>query len=143
MNNLTPVSAIMKPFQDLFTVSPEDTLVTVKEIFQENRFHHIPVISKHKFVGIISKTDFLKASLDAAKAGLVLNDDTLSSIPVKQYMIEKVAKIGPKERVDVAALIFKENVFHCIPILNEEHELLGIITPFDILTHSFKLTQIY
>lgn len=143
MNNLTPVSDIMKPYQDLFTVSPEDTLVTVKEIFQENRFHHIPVINKHKLVGIISKMDLLKASLDAAEAGLVLNDDTLSSIPVKKYMTEKMAKVGPKERVDVAALIFKENVFHCIPIVNEENELLGVITPFDILTHSFKLTQVY
>jgi acetoin utilization protein AcuB len=143
MNNLTPVSTIMKSFQDLFTVSPEDTLATIKEIFQENRFHHVPVINKHKLVGIISKMDLLKASLDAAEAGLILNDDTLKKIPVKRYMTEKMAKIGPKERVDVAALIFKENLFHCIPIVNEEHELLGLITPFDILTHSFKLTQQY
>ena len=58
-------------------------------------------------------------------------------------MTEKMAKIGPNERVDVAALILKENVFHCIHIVNEEQELLGVITPFDILTNSFKLTQVY
>jgi acetoin utilization protein AcuB len=133
----------MKPFKDLLTVSPDDNLTTVKEIFRENRFHHIPVISKHKLVGIISKTDFLKASLATAEAGLVLNNDTLKSIKVKEYMTEKMAKIGPNERVDVAALIFKENLFHCIPIVNDAQELLGVITPFDILTNSFVLTQKY
>lgn len=142
MNNLTPVSTIMKPFQDLTTVSPEDTLITIKEIFSANRFHHIPVLNKHKLVGIISKTDFLKACLDIASAGLLLDDDSLNSVQVKKYMTEKLAKIGENERVDVAALIFKENVFHCIPVTNSENELLGLVTPFDILTHSFKLTQI-
>jgi acetoin utilization protein AcuB len=130
MYNLTPISSIMKPFQDLLTISPKDTLSTVKEIFQENRFHHIPIIYKHKLVGIISKMDFLKATLDAAESGLVLNEETLKTIPVKKYMTERIAKIGPNERVDVAALIFKENLFHCIPIVNETQELLGIITPF-------------
>lgn len=143
MNHLAPVSTIMKEMKDLFTVSPEDTLVTIKEIFAENRFHHIPVINKHKLVGIISKNDFLQALVNIAESGLVLSEDTLKSLPVKEYMTTKMATIGLKERVDVAALIFKENIFHCLPIVNDEHELLGLITPFDILTHSFKLTQIY
>ncbi len=143
MNNLTPVSAIMKPLKDLYTVSPEDTLVTIKEIFEEHRFHHVPVIQKHQLVGIISKTDFLRACLDVASAGLVLDNEALSSLQVGKYMTRKLAKVGPKERVDVAALIFKENIFHCIPVMGDEGELLGIITPFDILTHSFKLTQVY
>lgn len=141
MNNLTPVSTIMKSFTDLITVSPEDTLATVKEIFNEHRFHHVPVLNKHKLVGIISKTDFYKACLDIVSAGSTLDNATLAAIHVKEYMTEKLAKIAPTERVDVAALIFKENIFHCIPIVNKDNELLGLITPFDILTHSFKLTK--
>jgi acetoin utilization protein AcuB len=143
MNHLAPVSTIMKEMKELFTVSPEDTLLTIKEIFAENKFHHVPVINKHKLVGIISKNDFLQALVDIAESGLKLSDDALRSLPVKEYMTTKMATVGLKERVDVAALIFKENIFHCLPIVNEEKELLGLITPFDILTHSFKLTQVY
>lgn len=143
MNNLTPVSTIMKPFKDIVTVSPDDSLVTIQEILKENRFHHIPVIHKHKLVGIISKTDFFKASLDISAAGQVIDEKSLSERKVSQYMTEKMVKIQAKERVDVAALLFKENRFHCLPIVNDENELEGILTPFDIIKHSFKLTQVY
>lgn len=141
MNNLTPVSTIMKPYSELFVVSPDDNMFTVKEIFQENRFHHIPVISKRKLVGIISKSDLLRVTIDMAEEGLVLNEESLSKVLVKDYMTERMAKVGPKERVDVAALIFKENRFRCLPIVNEDSELLGLLTPFDILKHTFKLTK--
>ncbi|MFK7950806.1 MAG: CBS domain-containing protein [Saprospiraceae bacterium] len=143
MNNLTPVSAIMRSFKDIITVSPEDSLVTIQEILKENRFHHIPVINKHKLVGIFSKTDFFRASLDISTAGNVIDESSLSEKKVSQYMTEKMVKIQAKERVDVAALLFKENRFHCLPIVNDENELEGIITPFDIIKHSFKLTQVY
>lgn len=143
MNNLTPVSTIMKPFKDIVTVSPEDSLATIQEILKENRFHHIPVINKHKLVGIFSKTDFFKASLEISASGVVIDEKSLSAKKVSQYMTEKIVKIPSTERVDVAALLFKENRFHCLPIVNENNELEGIITPFDILKHSFKLTQVY
>lgn len=143
MNNLAPVSTIMKPFKDVITVSPEDSMATIQEILKENRFHHIPVINKHKLVGILSKTDFFKASLDISAAGDIIDEKSLSEKKVREYMTEKIVKIPAKERVDVAALLFKENRFHCLPIVNDENELEGILTPFDILKHSFKLTQVY
>ena len=142
MNNLTPVSSIMKPFKDIITVSPDDTLATIHEILQENRFHHIPVINKHKLVGIISKTDYLQANINISASGVVPDLEALAATKVKDYMTTKLVKINANERVDVAALLFKENLFHCIPITNENDELEGIITPFDIIKHSFKLTQI-
>ncbi len=143
MNNLTPVSTIMKPFKDIITVSPDDSLATIQEILNANRFHHIPVINKHKLVGIISKTDFLRACLEISAAGNIIDEKSLSEQKVSQYMTQKMVKIQANERVDVAALLFKENRFHCLPIVNDENELEGIVTPFDIITHSFKLTQVY
>lgn len=143
MNHLAPVSTIMKDAKDLFTISPDDTLLKIKGIFAENRFHQIPVLNKGKIVGIISKGDFLHALVKIAESGSALDSDTLGKLVAKDYMTTKMATIGLKERVDVAALIFKENIFHCLPIVNDEQELLGLITPFDILKHSFKLTQIY
>jgi len=52
-----PISSIMST--DLKTISPEDDLMKVKELFDNNDFHHIPVIEEDQIVGILSKSDYL------------------------------------------------------------------------------------
>ena len=57
MNVLDPVKSIMTT--KLITVSTGDKLTVVKEIFDNNRIHHVPVVRYKELVGIISKTDFM------------------------------------------------------------------------------------
>ena len=45
---------------DLKTAGPDDATTVLDEIFQQNRFHHVPIVNDEKrVVGIISKSDFL------------------------------------------------------------------------------------
>jgi acetoin utilization protein AcuB len=57
MNVLAPIKTIMTT--KLITVNPKDKLTAVKEIFDNNKIHHIPVVRYKEIVGIISKSDFL------------------------------------------------------------------------------------
>ena len=57
MNVLAPVSTIMT--KDVIFVAERDRLSTVRDIFNENRIHHLPVVRGGKVVGIISKEDLL------------------------------------------------------------------------------------
>ena len=58
MDLRAPVSDIMT--RDLITVAPDDRLARVKEIFQNHRIHHLPVVDEGDLlVGLISKTDFM------------------------------------------------------------------------------------
>ena len=64
----------------------------------------------------------------------------MEQVPVKEIMIEKIATISPDERVDVAALIFHENRFHALPVVDEEKAVLGIVTSFDLIEYAYPLT---
>lgn len=131
MDILAPVSTIMTT--DLVTVNPKDSLKVVKELFDKNRIHHLPVVRHKKIVGLISKTDvlyFLKgANPDKEKAR---NEKLLEKFCAEDIMTTGLAKLESEDRINVALEVFKENLFHAIPIVDGE-ELKGIVTTYDVI----------
>lgn len=132
MNDLSQVKEIMT--DKLITVNPETPISEIEVIFSENRIHHIPVTEEKKFVGIISKSDYLffkrgynDLKIEDSYDKLRTNRETAGSI-----MTKGVAVLESKDRIGVALKIFKENLFHAIPIVDGE-ELKGIVTTFDII----------
>ena len=133
MNLLTPVSELMT--KELITVNPEDKLMAVKKIFDNHNIHHIPVVRFRKIVGIVSKTDllyFLKGMGNARRPD-VLNEGRLLITRVQDIMTTGLAKLAPTDRVNVALEVFRENILHALPVV-EDDELVGIITTHDIIT---------
>jgi acetoin utilization protein AcuB len=135
----TPVSDIMTP--DPVSLHPSDSMLTVKELFHNHRFNHLPVVnSEHELVGMISKSDFYHLTM-----GIVHNkeedeaeNELLKGVKVEDIMIKGIAKIDPTDTIGVATEIFLENLFHALPIVDGK-KLIGIVTCFDILKHQFKL----
>lgn len=132
MNLFAPVSSIMTT--KLYTVSTEDNLSTVKEIFDQHRIHHIPVVHVRELVGMISKTDFdhFMGGLSHFQEDQVLNQHRLDHTKASELMTPKLAKLEPDDRINVAIEVFTKNLFHALPVV-ENKELVGIVTPFDIL----------
>ena len=131
MNILAPVSTIMT--KDLLTVNPKDPLKVVKEIFENNRLHHIPVVRHKKIVGLISKTDllyFLKGANPEKEK--TRNEKLLDKFCAEDIMTTGLAKLESDDRINVALEVFKENLFHAIPIVDGE-ELCGIVTTYDVI----------
>jgi len=122
-----PLSKIM--ITDLKTVSPDATLNTVRELFQQNRIHHLPVVEGKKLVGMVSMTDLYK---------LDKSFDEYRNIRVSEVMTDKVGTLFPNEQIGAAAEVFLENLFHAVPIVNEERELMGMVTTFDVLKYQFE-----
>jgi len=134
MNIYTPVSEIMS--KDLITLTPRDKLTRVKEVFDNHRIHHIPVVEYKKIVGIVSKTDlctFLKGVTKFSNLDPNTDDMRLRNYLVEDIMTEGLAKVEPTTRISVVLEVFKENLFHAIPVVNELEELVGIVTTYDII----------
>ena len=133
MNVMAPVSSIMTT--KLFTVTPKDKLSDVKAIFDKNRIHHLPVVRYKTIVGIISKTDllyFLKGASHQDGYENMLNEARLHNYTADEIMTTGMAKLASKDRIAVAIEVFKENLFHAIPVVDND-ELVGIITTYDII----------
>ncbi len=134
MNILAPVSTIMTT--DVIALNPRDPLTKVKEIFDENRIHHIPIVQFKNLVGIVSKTDliaFLKGVTKFTKNAPNIDGMRLRNFSVNDIMTEGIAKVEPNTRIDVVLEILKENLFHAVPVVNEKNELQGIVTTYDII----------
>jgi acetoin utilization protein AcuB len=134
MNLFAPISSLMTDYKHLVTVSPEDTLEKVKEIFDTHKFHHIPVVNFREIVGIVSKIDFEHFLGGAAMYGdnNMVSEQRLREARVKDIMTTHLGKVEPDDRINVALEIFTINLFHALPVV-KDGELVGIITPFDIL----------
>ena len=134
MNVFAPISSLMTDHKHLVTVGPEESLFKVKEIFDTHKFHHIPVVRFREIVGIVSRTDFDHFIGGAYKfdEDRFVNDLRLKRATAEEIMTTRLGKIAPDDRINVALEIFIINRFHALPVV-EEGELVGIITPFDIV----------
>lgn len=132
MNVLAPIKTIMTT--KLITVNPKDKLTAVKEIFDNNKIHHIPVVRYKEIVGIISKSDFLHflRGFNRNEEDRFVNEARLRVYNAEDIMTTGLAKVSAEDRINVALEVFLENRFHAIPVV-DEGELKGIITTFDVI----------
>lgn len=116
----------------------EDTgLLEIKDLFAIHDFHHIPVLNKRGEVcGMISKLDynlvldhFTIFRVDKADK---TNERFLGALIAKDIMSRNVATVSPDLPVEEASRTFLQNLFHSLPVVENE-KLVGIITTHDIL----------
>jgi len=132
MNLLESVSTIMT--NNPVRLSPYDPLVKVKSIFEKMNIHHIPVVDEGKLVGIVSKADFLffKRGFNNTNVIQKMEEIRLNNYVVKDIMTSGLAKLEPDDKINVALEIFKKNIFHAIPVV-QDGRLVGILTTHDII----------
>ena len=132
MNVLAPISTIMTT--ELITLSPKDSLLDVKQIFEDNNIHHIPIVRYKKIVGMISKTDFLTFSHITEKDSMLeeFEKERLKNYTLEDIMSTGLAKLSSDEKINVAIEVFNRNMFHAIPIVDND-ELVGLLTTYDII----------
>ena len=133
MDLLAPVSSLMTT--KLKTVTPQDSLEVVKELFDTHGIHHVPVVRYKEIVGLISKTDLLHFLKGLGRDGQ--GEDYLNQVRLKNYTAEDImtrglAKLESTDRLNVALEVFKKNLFHALPVV-DNGELVGILTTYDII----------
>ena len=125
------------------TVFSNDLLVKVEAVFNTYDFHHIPVISEDgEVLGIISKSDFYRMQdsftfFDTAKSRQV-NHSIFQSIVASEIMAKPLVTLSPDDTALKAMSIFRENLFHALPVVDENRKLLGILTTFDLLVYAYQ-----
>jgi len=130
LNLLSPVKDIMS--SDLITIGEFAPLTKVATIFENNNIHHIPVVESNKLVGLISKSDFLFFQRGFNSDESKYDNYRLKTHFVHQIMTEGIAKLSADDQIMVALEVFKENLFHAIPV-EENGKLVGILTTYDVI----------
>lgn len=104
------------------TIGEYDSAIQANERMWRKQIHHLVVMRNHQIVGVVSDTD--------------LGGDGAEEIPnnllVKDVMSTKVVTVKPNTKIREASNLMQGNQIHCLPILNDEGYLVGIVTKTDI-----------
>lgn len=122
-----PVSTVMS--QAVVTLKANDTMKDVHYLIVKHKISHIPIVDARKMIGIISVNDLLKVQG---------THEDLENLKIEDYMTKKVAFLEPDDKVGAAAEVLMEHLFHAVPICDEHHNLLGLVTLFDLVKYSYN-----
>lgn len=132
--------------RQLLTVAPDEVMERVRDIFEHYSIHHIPVVEGEKVVGMISREDYFKIihgfCLNQSHTNNSYNDALLRSLLAEEVMSKNLTSLGPADSLPMAAKIFRENIFHAIPIVDEAKKLVGIITTYDLINFAYREEEV-
>jgi acetoin utilization protein AcuB len=117
------------------TVTPEDLVSTAHSRMLENRIRHLPVVEGgSKLVGVITDRDVRQA--EASDEPHIAEHELiylLEKMTVKEVMTRQVVTVRGETPVAEAGRLFIEKKFGCLPVVNDDNTLEGIITVTDLL----------
>lgn len=130
------LAGIMSYFS--ITLGKKDNVDEVRKIFRDKKIHHIPVVNKdNRLEGMVSLIDYAIILDPMTPFGNSQtekeNQKTFKSFLVEDIMTKDVVTLNPEDSIQAALEIFEENLFHAIPIVDEDNKLLGIVTTYDMI----------
>ncbi|MDA0998953.1 MAG: CBS domain-containing protein [bacterium] len=127
--------------KNVVPISLDEQLDLVNEIMKEGNIRHMPVTKGGRVVGIVSQRDLLRARLSSiAEYSQDEEAQFLQGVDVEQIMTSKVKVADPDELVVDAARRMIEAKIGCLPVVDKEGDLIGLITETDIIRHYVEIT---
>lgn len=118
---------------DLFTVRPDDILDLVSDMMDWQNIKYTPVEDDEgKLVGLVSSTPLLQYFSQHNKG-----DDAYGV--VRDVMITQPLTVTPGTSITQAINMMEENEIGCLPVVNSEGQLLGIVSEKTFLKISRRL----
>jgi CBS domain-containing protein len=128
----------------VISISQDEPFSMVEEKFRTHRIRHIPVIDeKKKVVGVISQRDLFRAIPPRAlmDGTFYYDKDMLDQVMLKNIMIKDPAVIEADAPIGRAVLLMAEGKYGCVPVVDKEQNLCGILTQMDILELAAAILQ--
>ncbi len=121
------------------TVGMDDSLESVSALLSTRRIHHVVVLDGRAVVGIVSDRDVLRASSPfmGTNAERTLDLATLKK-RVHQFMTRHPITVDPELPAQDAAKVLLERGISCVPVIDGEGSLQGIVTTRDLLRAAIR-----
>lgn len=134
------LSAIMTT--RVVTVHLDDALETIRALFEETGFHHLIVVDHRRVVGVISDRDLLRSVspfIDTISERV--RDRATLERKAHQIMSREMVTLQPKDTIVSAVSLFNRHPISCIPIVDENMHLQGIVSWRDIMRYVETLVE--
>lgn len=120
------------------TLKPDERLDLADDVMKLGRIRHMPVLEGTQLAGIVSQRDLLAASLSRALEFEVPHRRSfLRSVSAKEVMARDVVTATPETSLGEAARIMIRRKIGCLPVLDAEKALVGLVTETDLLRAAY------
>jgi len=106
------------------TVQPRDRIDEARALFSRHGIRHLPVVEYGRLVGMVAERDLRMAEAVGGGAGPLL---------IADIMTGNLISVGTETSIERAAMLIADNKIGALPVVNDEDEVVGIITQSDIL----------
>jgi len=122
--------------REVITTHTGQKLSDVRKLFAKNGFHHLPVLSGKKLIGLISASDILGISVE----GLGSDERSMDAYLDHQFSIEEIMKkdlrtLTTKSTIADAADVLSDGSFHAVPVVSGDEDLVGLVTSTDLIRY--------
>lgn len=124
----------------IVTVTEKDALEEAEQGMQRLRFRHLPVVdSRGKLVGLLSHGDLLHAASSSLSEREAEHNKVILQQPVRRIMQHEVLTVQPHDPLVEAGKLLYESKIGCLPVVDAEGSLLGILTKSDFIRVALEL----
>lgn len=119
------------------TTDADATVLKMRALFKKGQFHHLLIVDNGDLIGVLSDRDvlaalspFLDTPVESHRDIHTLSKPARTLIKRSPVTIEEDASIG-----EAASLLLEEGV-SCLPVLDADGAVSGVLTSKDILRHT-------
>lgn len=119
--------------KDPFCISVDRKISEVVDMMSENNLHRIPVVKDGYLVGLVTAgTISRKSPSKATSLSIFELNYLLSKTSVDTIMIRDVITIHEDRFLEDAALMMLNHDIGCLPVVDDEKKVVGILTQNDV-----------
>jgi acetoin utilization protein AcuB len=127
--------------KDVVTVDAEDSMQHAINAMKEHSIRLLPVLRKGKLVGVVTDRDLKRASpSDATTLDVHELLYLIARIKIKDVMTKKPITVLENHTVEEAAEVLLKNSISGVPVLNDQGQVVGVITQHDLFKVLIALT---
>jgi len=125
------------------TITDDTSMMKAIHLMKQHRFRRLPVLHQGRLVGIVSDRDLKEASPSKATT-LDVHElyYLLAELQVKDIMTKNPLTVAPGDTVEHAAQIMLEHTISGLPVLDDQGQVVGIITQSDVFRAFMHITGI-
>lgn len=129
--------------KELFTLNEDDNLKMARSLMDLQRIRHIPIVNENReFIGLVTHRDILRATISQlADIDPETQGEIDSGIPVGEIMRTGIKTVDKEALLKDAAYLLLNHKYGCLPVVNEQNGLEGILTEADFLKLTISLME--
>lgn len=125
--------------ENVLCVDKGEELIQVDNLMKKHKVRHVPVLSNGKLVGIISQNDILRLSFGGIFEEHGESDlGMFEMLRLEHIMVSNPSVVNTSNTIVEVAKLFVDSNFHAVPVVNDEEEVVGIVSTTDVIRYFLK-----